>query len=99
MDPDQTARMCRLVWIHAGHKRTMLILSRRGSIMFLCDEVMHMRAESLRIKNDKTIFVDNFEFLLQMTLPFEYPCSEKMLYFLRYLNFIIVLVTDKFSHK
>jgi hypothetical protein len=31
MDPDQTARMCRLVWIHAGRKRTMLVWSRRGS--------------------------------------------------------------------
>jgi hypothetical protein len=27
MDPDQTARMRRLVWIHAGRKRTMLVLS------------------------------------------------------------------------
>jgi hypothetical protein len=31
MDPDQTARMCRLVWIHAGRKRTMLVLLLRGS--------------------------------------------------------------------
>jgi hypothetical protein len=27
MDPDQIAQMRRLVWIHAGHKRTMLVLS------------------------------------------------------------------------
>jgi hypothetical protein len=27
MDPDQNAQMRRLVWIHAGRKRTMLILS------------------------------------------------------------------------
>jgi hypothetical protein len=27
MDPNQTAPMCRLVWIHAGRKRTMLVLS------------------------------------------------------------------------
>jgi hypothetical protein len=27
MDPDQTARMRRLVGIHAGRKRTMLVLS------------------------------------------------------------------------
>jgi hypothetical protein len=27
MDPDQTARMRRLVWIHAGRQRTMLVLS------------------------------------------------------------------------
>jgi hypothetical protein len=27
MDPDQTARMRRLVWIHAGRKPTMLVLS------------------------------------------------------------------------
>jgi hypothetical protein len=27
MDPDQTAGMHRLVWIHAGRKRTMLDLS------------------------------------------------------------------------
>jgi hypothetical protein len=31
MDPDQTARMRRLVWIHAGRKPTMLVLSWRGS--------------------------------------------------------------------
>jgi hypothetical protein len=27
MDPDQTARMRRLVWIHAGRKPIMLVLS------------------------------------------------------------------------
>jgi hypothetical protein len=27
MDPDQTARMRRLVWIHAGRKRITLVLS------------------------------------------------------------------------
>jgi acetoin utilization deacetylase AcuC-like enzyme len=32
MDPNQTGRMHRLVWIHAGRKRTMLVLSWRGSI-------------------------------------------------------------------
>jgi hypothetical protein len=31
MDPDQTAGMRRLVWIHAGRKRTMLVLSWRRS--------------------------------------------------------------------
>jgi hypothetical protein len=31
MDPDLTARMRRLVWVHAGRKRTMLVLSWRGS--------------------------------------------------------------------
>jgi hypothetical protein len=31
MDSDQTARMRRLVWIHAGRKRTMFVLSWRGS--------------------------------------------------------------------
>jgi hypothetical protein len=30
MDPDQTAWMRRLVWIHAGRKHTMLVLSWRG---------------------------------------------------------------------
>jgi hypothetical protein len=33
MDPDQTARMLRLVWIRAGHKRIMLVLSWRGSFI------------------------------------------------------------------
>jgi hypothetical protein len=28
MDPDQTARMRRLVWIHAGRKRITLVLTR-----------------------------------------------------------------------
>jgi hypothetical protein len=31
MDPDQTARMRRLVWIHAGRKRITLVLSWHGS--------------------------------------------------------------------
>jgi hypothetical protein len=35
MDPDQTARMCRLVWIHAGRKPIMLVLSWHGSIISL----------------------------------------------------------------
>jgi hypothetical protein len=33
MDPDQTAWMRRLVWIHAGRKRIMLVLSWRGSFV------------------------------------------------------------------
>jgi hypothetical protein len=28
MDPDQTARMRRLVWIHAGHNPIVLVLSK-----------------------------------------------------------------------
>jgi hypothetical protein len=35
MDPDQTARMRRLVWIHAGCKPIMLVLSWRGSYIML----------------------------------------------------------------
>jgi hypothetical protein len=34
MDPDQNARMRRLVWIHAGRKPIMLVLSWRGSLYF-----------------------------------------------------------------
>jgi hypothetical protein len=33
MDPDQTARMRRLVWIHAGRKPIMLVLSWHGSYL------------------------------------------------------------------
>jgi hypothetical protein len=33
MDSDQTVRMHRLVWIHAGRKRTMLVLSWRVSFV------------------------------------------------------------------
>jgi hypothetical protein len=36
MDPDQTARMRRLVWIHAGRKPIMLVLSWHGSYVFVC---------------------------------------------------------------
>jgi hypothetical protein len=36
MDPDQTVRMRRLVWIHAGRKRIMLVLSWRGSYTSNC---------------------------------------------------------------
>jgi hypothetical protein len=45
MDPDQTAWMRRLVWIHAGHKLTMLILSWRGSYV---PETYHF--EAMRFK-------------------------------------------------
>jgi hypothetical protein len=31
MDPDQTAGMRRLIWIHASRKSIMLVLSWRGS--------------------------------------------------------------------
>jgi hypothetical protein len=31
MDPDQTAGMHRLIWIHTGLKHIMLVLSWRGS--------------------------------------------------------------------
>jgi hypothetical protein len=34
MDPDQTERMRRLVWIHVDRKRTMLVLSWCGSFAF-----------------------------------------------------------------
>jgi hypothetical protein len=34
MDPDQTELMHRLVWIHASRKRTMVVVSWRGSIMY-----------------------------------------------------------------
>jgi hypothetical protein len=37
MNPDQTARMSSLVWIHAGRKRIMLVLLWRGS-MFITIE-------------------------------------------------------------
>jgi hypothetical protein len=34
MDPDQTVWMRRLVWIHAGRKPIMLVLSWHGSIIW-----------------------------------------------------------------
>jgi hypothetical protein len=36
MDSDQTARMRRLDWIHAGRKLTMLVLSWHGSYYDWC---------------------------------------------------------------
>jgi hypothetical protein len=48
MDPDKTARMRRLVWIHAGRKCTMLVLSWRGSYVFdLCK--FHVIIDALRL--------------------------------------------------
>jgi hypothetical protein len=32
MDPDQTVRMCRLIWIHVGRQRTMLVSLWHGSL-------------------------------------------------------------------
>jgi hypothetical protein len=43
MDPDQTARLRRLVWIHAGRKCTMLVLSWRGSNFLLDVFSLHRR--------------------------------------------------------
>jgi hypothetical protein len=40
MDPDQTARMCRLVWIHTGRKPIMLVLSWHGSFIFTVKSIM-----------------------------------------------------------
>jgi hypothetical protein len=50
MDPDQTAGMRRLVWIHAGRKRTMLDLSWHGSFSFVNDKPGHYdNKEALRL--------------------------------------------------
>jgi hypothetical protein len=38
MDPDQTARMRRLVWIDAGRNPILLVLSWRGSFHIQCDK-------------------------------------------------------------
>jgi hypothetical protein len=48
MDPDQTARMRRLVWIHAGRKRITLVLSWHGSFMLLQVEGLEERLSSAR---------------------------------------------------
>jgi hypothetical protein len=37
MDPDETAWMRRLVWIKAGRKHTMLVMSCSGSNYFLLE--------------------------------------------------------------
>ena len=42
MDPDQTARMRRLIWIHAGRKRTMSVLPWRGSYITFEDIRPHL---------------------------------------------------------
>jgi hypothetical protein len=47
MDTDQTARMRRLVWIHAGRKRITLVLSWRGSFFV---------AEALNVLDSSTCF-------------------------------------------
>jgi hypothetical protein len=39
MDPDQTAQMRRLVWIHAGRRPIMLVLSWRGSYAFFIKQL------------------------------------------------------------
>jgi hypothetical protein len=40
MDPDQAARMRRLVGVHAGRKRTMLVLLWRGSFKFYFESTL-----------------------------------------------------------
>jgi hypothetical protein len=50
MDPDQTARMRRLVWIHAGRKPIMLVLSWHGSYV----SVILLQLNSIRQKLQKT---------------------------------------------
>jgi hypothetical protein len=59
MDPDQTARMRRLVWIHAGRKRIMLVLSWRGSFQEIdydnCDRPI-IDNENVKRQSIKTIY-------------------------------------------
>jgi hypothetical protein len=52
MDLDQTARMRRLVWIHAGRKRTMLVLSGRGSnVKFQAyDHILMLQLNSISVE-------------------------------------------------
>jgi hypothetical protein len=38
--PAQTARMRRLVWIHASRKRTLLVLSWRGAFIYFCRDLL-----------------------------------------------------------
>jgi hypothetical protein len=42
MDPDQTAWMRWLVWIHAGRKPIMLVLSWRGSFIIYYKQLLFM---------------------------------------------------------
>jgi hypothetical protein len=43
MDPDQTAQMRRLVWIHASRKGIMLVLLWRGSVHGRVMSYFHFR--------------------------------------------------------
>jgi hypothetical protein len=59
MDPDQTARMRRLVWIHAGRKPIMLVLSWHGSNYYFlfssskrCNMLMQQFYCHCKIKNE-----------------------------------------------
>jgi hypothetical protein len=55
MDPDQTARMHRLVWIHAGRKSIMLILSWHGS--YLNTEVPQSQMDCSKFKAGQIHFI------------------------------------------
>jgi hypothetical protein len=62
MDPDQSAQMCRLVWIHAGRKRTMLVLSWRSSFIVVLLWFMAMETLILYL-NMKIDAVKNLSYI------------------------------------
>jgi hypothetical protein len=61
MDPVQAARMRRLVWIHAGRKRTMLVLSWRG-LFILSKHVQIVLFVLLKIPH-KSMFLISSKFI------------------------------------
>jgi hypothetical protein len=73
MDPDQTAQMRRLVWIHAGRKRAMLVLSYIASSK---SESSFKKTFSVFLQNFNEYFPDT---LVLQTFHFKHFTQQQLL--------------------
>jgi hypothetical protein len=75
MDPDQTARMRRLVWIHAGRKPIILVF---------CRDAAHMPSDfsilstSLDLRKNYKFYVFRFFDVGGVPLKFRELCQKQM---------------------
>jgi hypothetical protein len=82
MDPYQTAWMCRLVWIHAGRKPIMLVLSWHGHFMYQLANLSAVRYKSLKLFSNLRL-ITGIENNIGVsyyndTNQFEMKCSSKI---------------------
>jgi hypothetical protein len=68
MDPDQTALMRRLVWIHAGHKNNMLVLCDAAHIFSITQIFLkisfYMNINNSKIREYEIIFDTDLQIIV-----------------------------------